>query len=277
MYVVEVRNFSEWRATARPLLASRISSAEIVWGDSRSPLVFSDPSFEPAPEATGDPSVTISRQLMRLLETLALYRDAGRWELMYQLAWRSLSNRALLEDRADPEVSRALSMEKAVHRDVHKMHALLRFRENDNDNGEKRYVAWFEPAHEILYRGAPFFQRRFPNMKWMIATPDGAAVWNGEQLQYIDAPDHSTLPRGDTHETHWRIYYRNVCNAARINTTAMQRELPQRYWKHLPEVAEISTPLHERTARLENASPSANALDDDGASMNEGRGSHAHT
>jgi DNA polymerase len=262
MYVVEVRNFSEWRAAARPLLAAHISPAEIVWGDSRTPLVFSDSSTEDAPDVTGDVPVTISRQLMKLLEEIAVYRDVGRWELMYRLAWRSISNRALLEDRADPDVSRAHMMEKAVHRDVHKMHAFVRFRETEADDGEKRYVAWFEPAHEILQMAAPFFQRRFPNMKWMIATPDGAAVWDGAQLLYIDAPDRATLPRGDVHETLWRTYYRNVCNVARINTTAMQREMPQRYWRHLPEASEIAALLHEGTSRIENATRPAEQCDE---------------
>jgi probable DNA metabolism protein len=263
MYVVEVRNFSEWRAAARPLLAAHISPAEIVWGDSRTPLVFSDSSTEDAPEVSGDVPVTISRQLMKLLEEIAVYRDVGRWELMYRLAWRSISNRALLEDRADPDVSRAHMMEKAVHRDVHKMHAFVRFRETEAEDGEKRYVAWFEPAHEILQMAAPFFQRRFPNMKWMIATPDGAAVWDGAQLLYIDAPDRATLPRGDVHETLWRTYYRNVCNVARINTTAMQREMPQRYWRHLPEASEIAALLHEGTSRIENATRPAEQCDED--------------
>jgi len=116
MYVVEVRNFSEWRAAARPLLAAQISPAEIVWGDSHTPLVFSDSNIEPAPEAMGDAAITLSRQLMKLLEDVALYRDAGRWELMYRLASRSISNRALLEDHTDPDVSRARMMQKAVHR-----------------------------------------------------------------------------------------------------------------------------------------------------------------
>jgi DNA polymerase len=94
-------------------------------------------------------------------------------------------------------------------------------------------------------------------MKWMIATPDGAAVWNGAELHYIDAPDRSTLPRGDAHEALWKTYYRNICNVARINTSAMQREMPQRYWRHLPEASEIPGLLHEGTARLDKEPCSA--------------------
>ena len=122
MYIIQVRTFEEWRAAARPLLAARTPPSDIVWGDSRAPLLFESRETHSTPVAEGA-SVSISRGLMKLLEEISHYRDSGRWELMYRLAWRSLSNRALLQDHADPDVSQAMLMSKAIHRDVHKMHA----------------------------------------------------------------------------------------------------------------------------------------------------------
>ncbi len=101
--------------------------------------------------------------------------------------------------------------------------------------GETRYIAWFEPEHEILRAVAPFFEQRFPNMHWMIATPDGAAVWTGAHTEFVDSPARADLPRDDSTHGLWRAYYRNICNVARINPKVMQREMPQRYWRHLPE------------------------------------------
>ena len=40
-------------------------------------------------------------------------------------------------------------MAKAVRRDIHKMHAFVRFRRLEAEDGE-RFVAWFEPEHHIL-------------------------------------------------------------------------------------------------------------------------------
>ena len=62
-------------------------------------------------------------------------------------------------------------MEKAVRRDIHKMHAFVRFRKI-GEGGDERYVAWFEPEHFIVERNAPFFVRRFTGMRWSILTPD---------------------------------------------------------------------------------------------------------
>jgi DNA polymerase len=76
-------------------------------------------------------------------------------------------------------------------------------------------------------------------MDWTIATPDGAVVWENRTLRFIDGPAQNIGPREDTHETLWRTYYRSICNVARINPTVMQREMPQRYWRNLPESAEI--------------------------------------
>jgi len=182
---------------------------------------------------------------MRLLEDLACYRDPNRWELMYRLTWRVLNqNRNLLDNDADPDVQVARTWEKSIHRDVHKMHAFVRFHETDSGDGNKRYVAWFEPAHEILRTTVPFFEKRFPNMRWMIATPDGAAHWNGERVEFIDSPK-SSVPREDSTHSLWRTYYRNICNVARINPSVMQRDMPKRYWQHLPEANEIKSLISE--------------------------------
>lgn len=195
---------------------------------------------------TGGPALRISRTLLTLLEDLALYRDPGRWELMYRLTWRALhENRALLENHADADVQLARDWSKAVHRDIHKMHAFVRFHETDTSDGEKHYVAWFEPEHEILRQVAPFFEQRFPNMKWTIATPDGAAFWNGSHTEFAESPAQANARRSDDTHDLWRTYYRSICNVARINPRVMRREMPERYWRHLPEATEIDALIRD--------------------------------
>jgi DNA polymerase len=182
---------------------------------------------------------------------VALHRSATRWELMYRLAWRvTHENRRLLEDAADPQVREAQQLAKAVGRDLHKMHAFVRFRLVVGEDGVSRYISWFEPDHLILERGARFFMRRFGSMDWVIATPDGTALWNQRELSFVSAPQREHLPRSDALEDLWRTYYRSICNAARINPAAMQREMPQKYWKLLPEAAEIGLLLRDSAQRV---------------------------
>jgi DNA polymerase len=249
MYSACVQEFTQWRDVARPLLSAGIAPEDTEWrlGRQFEPLSWNDsaaPITSPAP-------LRLSRQLIELLETISCYRHESRWDLMYRLAWRSLQKPRLLEDAADPDVHRAMQMASAVNREVHKMHAFVRFREMTDEHGEKKYFAWFEPTHEVLRRGVSFFCKRFPNMEWMIATPDGTALWQNGELQFIETPDKSTLPKSDAHEGLWRTYYRNICNVSRINPPAMRREMPQRYWRNLPESVEIQTLLRDGQASFE--------------------------
>jgi probable DNA metabolism protein len=226
-------SFEEWRNRARPLLSAGVepdTAVQAIAGASDAATASNGASrriFAPA-------------ALMRLLDSLSCFRVAGRYELMYRLAWRTLfENPNLLEDAADADVRNATLMDAAIRRDVHKMHAFVRFREIVEAEAESVFFAWFEPEHEILRRGSAFFTKRFPNMVWTIATPDGAAVWNKSTLDFVDSPALDARPRSDAYEDLWRTYYRNICNVARINPQAMQREMPQKYWKNLPEAAEI--------------------------------------
>ncbi|HEY0681268.1 MAG TPA: UdgX family uracil-DNA binding protein [Steroidobacter sp.] len=239
-----MQEYAQWRDVARPLLSADVAPENMEWrlGQRFEPLQLA------MPEAT---RLRLSRRLIELLETISCYRHDGRWDLMYRLAWRSLRQPHLLEDAADLDVHRAMQMENAVNREVHKMHAFVRFREMTDENGVKKYFAWFEPTHEILRLGVPFFCKRFPNMDWMIATPDGAALWQDGELQFVETPDKSLLPKADAHEGLWRTYYRNICNVSRINPPAMRREMPQRYWRNLPESVEIQTLLRDGQANFE--------------------------
>jgi DNA polymerase len=195
-------------------------------------------------------SLRISAALLDLLQKIGMYRVEGRWELMYRLLWRSVNENArLLEDFADRDVSAAIAMERTVRREIHKMHAFVRFREVPLQGEAPRYVAWFEPRHDVLVSGAGFFAQRFPNMRWTIATPDGAAVWESGQLRFIEGP----IPEraaADGCEGLWRAYYRSICNQARLKPAAMRREMPKRYWKHLPEAVDIAGLMRSADPRL---------------------------
>ncbi len=240
------RTFAAWRDAVRPLLASGEKPERLAGSDMFSRITPVDKAM------SGDVAFRLPRSLMRLLENLACFRHDSRWELMYRLCWRILfENPHLLQDPGDPDVQHAMSMDRAIRRDLHKMHAFVRFREMRSETGEPRYFSWFEPQHEILSRGANFFVKRFPNMHWTIATPDGAAVWDGIELCLVDADLSGEKPTGDVSEDLWRTYYRSICNVARINAPAMQREMPQRYWRNLPESAEIPALMRDGTSRFE--------------------------
>jgi probable DNA metabolism protein len=232
-------SFAQWRDRARGLLIAGVKPQEAA------EAIAEMSDAESQSVAHGRP-LSVPAALLRLLESISCFRADGRYELMYRLAWRTLfENSRLLEDAADPDVRSATLMDSAIRRDVHKMHAFVRFREVIDERGEAAFFAWFEPEHEILRRGSVFFMKRFPNMTWTIATPDGAASWNGQALNFVDSPAADLRPASDAYEELWLTYYRSICNVSRINPVAMRREMPQKYWKNLPESAEIGTLIRD--------------------------------
>ena len=243
--------FESWRDTARPWLAAGHKVDAIRWLGTASEVASRAPASSRGGARHAPGRLRIPRRVMSLLENLACFRHDSRWEFMYRLAWRVLyENPQLLDDPADPDVASAMSMARAVRRDIHKMHAFVRFREIIAAGQEPSYFAWFEPQHEILRAGATFFIKRFPNMRWTIATPDGAAVWDKESVQFVAAELAGERPAHDAQEDLWRTYYHSICNVARINPVAMQREMPKHYWRHLPEATEIATLMREGSARF---------------------------
>jgi DNA polymerase len=130
-------------------------------------------------------------------------------------------------------------MAKAVGRDIHKMHAFVRFKEVETDEGHA-FLAWFEPEHHIVLAGAQHFVRRFASMRWAILTPQQSVAWDGEALQLGPGATRAAVPVADRFDDHWRAYYRSIFNPARLKISAMTKEMPKKYWRNLPEATEIA-------------------------------------
>jgi DNA polymerase len=133
-------------------------------------------------------------------------------------------------------------MAKAVRRAQHDMIAYVRFRKRDPSLGSPEYVAWYEPDHDVLAWGAEHFAGRMGKSTWLITTPSGAAMFNGETLRIERRPafaaDHvNDTP--DSAEALWLTYYTSTFNPARLNEDALELHMPVRFWKGLPEGALI--------------------------------------
>ena len=174
-----------------------------------------------------------------------------RWDLLYRVLWRlTHGERHLLEIFVDADVHPLHVMAKAVRREGHKLRAFVRFRLVAAGTDAERYVAWFEPVHDVLAREAPFFARRFPAMRWSILTPSRSAHWDGVALTHAAGASRADAPTGDDLEELWRTYYAHIFNPARTSPRTMRSEMPARYWKHLPEAALIGPLLREAPARV---------------------------
>ena len=152
----------------------------------------------------------------------------------------------------DDDIAEFRRLEHQVKRDLHKMHAFVRFRKIATEAGEQ-FVSWYEPAHHVLTLAAPFFAERFAIMHWMILTPEASVLWDplGKQLSFGPGVPREHAPQSDDFEELWRTYYSSIFNPARTNLHAMRSEMPVRYWKNLPELQTLPKLLSEADDRVE--------------------------
>jgi DNA polymerase len=242
-------DFDGWREAARGLALRDVPPAEVVWQIGATPSdLFGG---QAAPEAAAGPAFSVPRTFVDLVRSAICHSDPERFSLLYALLLRLKSNPKALEDAADPLVRRIQALAKEVRRDMHKMHAFVRFREVE-DGEATRYVAWFEPDHHIVRSNAGFFVRRFAGMRWSILTPELSIHWDGETLSEGPGATRADAPDGDPVEEVWKTYYASIFNPARVKVKAMTKEMPKKYWRNMPETALVGQLIAGAQAREAN-------------------------
>ena len=233
-------DFDGWRDAARDLAEAGVPPEAIVWQveGGAADLFGAEQRTEAAP------SFAVPRAFVDVARSAICHSDPQRFALLYALLWKLRARRHAMDDRADPLVGRVERLAKEVRRDVHKMHAFVRFREV-----EDRFIAWFEPEHHIARHAASFFVRRFANMRWSILTPELSIHWDGDTLTESPGATRAGAPSGDPLEDTWRTYYASIFNPARLKVGAMLKEMPKKYWRNMPETSLVQPLIASARAR----------------------------
>jgi DNA polymerase len=233
-----------FRSAVRRLIAADVPPENVIWSDAGD--LFGDDDKLPDPQP-----IALPRAIAELIRLDVCHKDSERYALLYQLIWRVRhGERALPEIASDPLVHRLGLMAKTIRRDIHKMHAFLRFRETRDPDGTERYIAWFEPEHFILEAAAPFFVTRFRNLVWSILTPLGALHWDRATLTAGPPAHRKDVPDRDPLEAAWRSYYESIFNPARVNPRAMLGHMPKKYWRNLPETQAVASLVQQAPERM---------------------------
>ncbi len=242
-------DFDGWRDQARDLLSKGVRPEDTVWRVGKAETDLFDRLTGKVDAIPPVKQITVPRSFLSNAQMAICHRDPARFDLLYRLLWRLQATPGLLANAVDNDVYRLNALTKAIRRDRHKMHAFVRFREVIGED-EETFIAWFEPEHRITELAAPFFMRRFANMRWSILTPDRCAHWDKKSLTFTDGATASQAPQEDELEDLWRGYYRSIFNPARLKIKAMTSEMPKKYWKNLPE-ADLIEPLIASARALE--------------------------
>ncbi len=150
----------------------------------------------------------------------------------------------------------AEQLARRVQREVHRMHAFVRFERRDGD----RWVAPIRPEYHVLPLLEEHFAARYPAMRWalldvrrrlaLVHTPvaeraAGAPACHVAPAPAVDAPDAEDEAR---YQAMWRTYIRAVDIPARRNPALHHRHVPKRYCPYLTEKRPAGAPPPRRPA-----------------------------
>lgn len=243
-----------FRQALRILTWSNIPHNQITWRASSAPDLFGGGQLPVAYGSAGKP-IILPRAVGDLIKLVVCHTDPEKYALLYDLIWRMRRPKdpepRLYEVASDPLVHRLAMMAKSVRRDLHKMHAFLRFREVSDPVVGERFVAWFEPDHFIVEETAQFFVDRFTSLDWTILTPKGSLWWDRKELAIGPPARRSDAPETDAFEIGWRTYYESTFNPARTNLNQMRQHMPKKYWRNLPETQAIPQLVQTAASRVD--------------------------
>ncbi|WP_281826085.1 UdgX family uracil-DNA binding protein [Jannaschia rubra] len=248
-----IGTYAAWRDAARGLALAGVAPSAVDWG-----LTGETRSMFDAPLPAGEGQLLVPKAFLDLTRSLIPERSGRGMALAYALLHRLQGDPSLLGNRADADVARAHEIAKSIRRDIHKMHAFVRFREIAVEGDRRAFSAWFEPDHRIEEETAGFFADRFGDMDWQIVTPEVVIAHVAGQLSLEAVP--SVRPDGDDAlEELWTTYYSNIFNPARLKPAAMRAEMPRKYWRNLPETRAIPSLIagaRGRVSAMQAAGPS---------------------
>jgi probable DNA metabolism protein len=287
--VVDWAGFSR---AVRALRDERVGPERVRWridgDDEGTEDLFEAVDERRASALAGDLAMSLPRSFVDAAREVFLHADPRRLPLIHRLALRIADDAQAWADPLHEDRLQFERFHREVRREIHKMHAFVRFRqievpepahfdaafERDLDaafdrEGSRagvRHVAWFEPAHHVLEAAAPFFARRFATMHWAILTPRASVEWDRRALCFGPGARREDAPPADAGEALWLAYYRSIFNPARVKVAMMKKEMPLRFWKNLPEAATVPELLAQAPRREQRM------VDDGGVARQRRRG-----
>ena len=197
--------FDAWRHAARDALRAGFAPGEIDLQDATVPASLALAlEAETVATGTGFAQPHVSKAFLETAVVVAVHRDAGRWNLLYRLLYRLQTNRDLLRIETDDDVVEFLRLAAQVRRDLHKMHAFVRFRKVLKPGEPHLPDSWptvidealvassaseAEPHHLVLATETPFGVNRTE-----IESCASVAEEECEQFVAWYQPDHRILP-----------------------------------------------------------------------------------
>ena len=168
--------------------------------------------------------------------------------LIYQIVKAIIQkgDASILENFANPAILQASQIAKMIHREVHRMHAFVRFQKRQDG----LFCAAINPDFNVLPLIGDHFERRYADQSWLIfdAGRHYGLYYNQSKTVFVSLGDqifaindnmiHSDDLQDDQENKYqllWKNYFQAVNIKERNNTKLHLRHMPRRYWKYLTE------------------------------------------
>lgn len=178
-----------------------------------------------------------------LLVYLSERADSGNLILSAVRQSIKIPTENILQNFADPDMMEISKICKSMGREIHRLHAFVRFGKLEDG----MFFAKVEPDFNVLPVSWKFFKDRYADQKWMIYDlkrrfgvmydlktteffyPDEGqlnSLRNSETLHHEEEHKYQTL---------WQRYFTKTNITERKNMKLHVQHVPKRYWKYLTE------------------------------------------
>ncbi len=154
------------------------------------------------------------------------------------------SSENILENFREPIILQIHRIQKQIHREVHRMHAFVRFQQTQDG----LYAALINPDFNVLPLLPPHFTQRYPTFRWLIYDTKRSygLYYEPRESRFITLD--SALPEQlssqalteaeKDYQQLWQTYFQHVNIPERRNDKLHLQHVPRRYWKYLVEKQE---------------------------------------
>ena len=147
-----------------------------------------------------------------------------------------------IKDFSDPIIVDLHRVKKMISREVHRMHAFVRFQETK----DQMWACEINPDFNVLPLIGKHFKDRYPALEWIIIDTrrQYAIHYNQSQINYATFEGESTKHRitashvtdqEHDYQAMWKQYFKSVNIEERNNEALHIRHVPKRYWQYLIE------------------------------------------
>ena len=149
----------------------------------------------------------------------------------------------ILQNFADPDIMEIAKVCKSMGREIHRLHAFVRFEKLEDG----LFFAKVEPDFNVLPVSFKFFKDRYADQKWMIydLKRKFGVMYDlqsttffypeQEQLQALRNAQNLHHEEEKKYQKLWQRYFTKTNISERKNMKLHVQHVPKRYWKYLTE------------------------------------------